>query len=227
MNSSSSNLAFAFFGRRQSHFAVGWIVVVMIALAANCPLLNAQSPEPSASPAASPSPTPGVALNPALYLPQGATVQVADSSATRATSAVKRNNSRKASSDRGGAKFANASDETPPPAEPLQLTSPAMFSPTVLAAQPQAATITLNYNVACAGSAVMVAALDGGTLNGTLGGKSITVGADGTLVFTFQTPSGPGRYHVITRLGNSEISFPFDVPATADVSTPPPLPAAP
>ena len=93
----------------------------------------------------------------------------------------------------------------------------------MLAAQPQEASITLNYNVACAGASVLVEPLDGGAINGSPGGKMVTVGADGTLTFRFQAPSGPGRYQVIARLGDTEVGFPFDVanPATATPSASP------
>ncbi len=65
---------------------------------------------------------------------------------------------------------------------------------------------------------MLVAPLDGGTVTGVSGGHTVTVGADGTLAFSFQAPSGPGRYHVIVSLGAAQMALPFDVAAPAPVS---------
>ena len=181
----------------------------------------AQTSSPVTSPTASPDPTatstPGGSTNPALYLPQAASVQVSSTGGAN-TPAV----SQRKSGSRTAAKGVTNSDTSAPPAQSLQVRSPDLFSPTSLSAQPQPATITLTYNVACAGSTVLVAPLDGGAINGTPGAQNVTVGADGTLVFSFQAPSGPGRYHVLTRLNGAEISFPFDV---ADPAAATPVPS--
>ena len=183
----------------------------MVAMLVSVAHSQAQTTAPTTTPAASPAASPGP-INPALYLPQAATVQVAGTggSTTSATARV------------GTARTATNATSTPP-VQSLQVSSPDLFSPTALAAQPQPVTITLTYNVACAGATVLVAPLDGGTVNQVGGGASqtagaqqITVGADGTLAFSFQAPAGPGRYHVITRLGGVEMALPFDVPASGN-----------
>ena len=94
--------------------------------------------------------------------------------------------------------------------------------PTALAAQPPPVTVSLAYNPACAGANVTVVPLDAGQINGAVGAQTVTIGADGTLVFTFQAPNRPGRYHVMTRLGATEIALPFDVAKSA-AATPAPV----
>jgi hypothetical protein len=145
-----------------------------------------QEAAPIETPASSPTATPAPlgGVNPA-FVPQAANVQVASANGGPPTSAV-----------------------------PLLLNSPCLFSPVVLSVQPQLATFTLTYNVAYAGASVLVAPLDGGLINGAGGGQSMTVGPNGTIVFSFQAPASPGRYHVITNLGGTEIALPFIVPAT-------------
>jgi hypothetical protein len=169
------------------------------------------SPTPS-DPVSTPSPTDGNGSS--LYLPRAATVQLGGTTGGSTSALGKR-------SGTSGLHSAGTSDVDQPPAQPLQINSPELFSPTTLSTQPQAAGITLMYDTACAGLQVLVAPLDGGMINGSTGAKSVTVGTDGTLIFSFQAPSGPGRYHVVTRLGNSEISLPFDVPVP-DNATPAP-----
>jgi len=105
----------------------------------------------------------------------------------------------------------SASDVGSTPVLALQLSSSDLFAPVSLSAQPELVTITLTYNVTCAGSVVTVAPLDGGGINGTSGWQQVTVASDGTVYFTFQAPSKPGRYHVLTRLSGAEIGFAFDV----------------
>ena len=187
-----------------------------------------QTPAPTATPAVSPSPDPSPSptpVNPALYLPQAATVQVAAGGGTTNAANAQQNTISKTQTSRAGATAPATSDTANPTAAvPLQPSSPDLFSPTVLAAQPQTVTVTLSYNVACAGANVLVAPLDGGSINGSAGAQTVTVGTDGTLVFNFQAPSGPGRYHVVTRLGGAEMTLPFDVadPTTATPTPPPP-----
>jgi hypothetical protein len=82
-----------------------------------------------------------------------------------------------------------------------------------MAAQGQAANVTLSYDPSLAGDQVLVAPLDGGTINGA-GAQTLTVANDGTLNFSFLPPSAPGRYQVVTQLNGAEITFPFVVPAS-------------
>ena len=154
----------------------------------------AQVPAPGSTLGTAPTTSPGPTnvVNLALYLPVSATVQIGV---------------------QNGASIL--------PSLSLQLNSPEFFSPTSLATQPQPVTVTLSYNLAAAGGSVMVAPLDGGTINGSPGGHTLTVGVDGALAFSFQAPARPGRYHVVTRLGSSETTLPFDVASPA-ATTPTP-----
>ena len=114
------------------------------------------------------------------------------------------------------------------PAVKLGFDSADLFSPTNLSIKPELATVTLTYDLACVGAKVVVAPLDGGVINGTPGGQTLQVGLDGTVLFSFQAPAGPGRYHVVTRLvtslGSRERALPFDV---IDPAAPQPLPLSP
>jgi hypothetical protein len=161
-------------------------------------LSRGQGVMPIETPAATPIaiPAPVGGVNPA-FVPQAANVQVASAPGGAPTSAL-----------------------------PLHLNSPCLFSPVVLSVQPQPATFTLTYNVAYAGASVLVAPLDGGLINGASGGRTITVGPTGTIVFTFQAPASPGRYHVITNLGGAEIALPFIVPAAPTSTGPIALPVS-
>ena len=114
------------------------------------------------------------------------------------------------------------------PAVKLGFDSLDLFSPTKLSIQPELASVTLTYDLACVGAKVIVAPLDGGMINGVPGGRTLQVGPDGTVAFSFQAPASPGRYHVITRLvlplGSRERALPFDV---IDPLAPQPLPVDP
>ncbi len=115
-----------------------------------------------------------------------------------------------------------------PPAVKLGSDSADLFSPTKLSITPELATVMLTYDLTCVGARVIVAPLDGGMINGTPGGQTLTVGLDGTVAFSFQAPASPGRYHVVTRLvtslGSRERALPFDV---IDPQAPVPLPVEP
>ena len=78
----------------------------------------------------------------------------------------------------------------------------------------------------CVGTPVLVAPLDGGLINGQPGGVNIPIAADGTVSFTFQAPSYPGVFHVITRLNDVEIALPFEVASSVAASLPPTIGSA-
>ncbi len=166
------------------------------------------APTPTAAPKPTATPTPPD-LNSAAYVaprtPQ-ATVQLSSSAATQpapvATSA-----SAVTMLDTAAPVAPSATSIQPP------LAGANIFSPTALSVQPESAAVTLTYDPSMAGAQVLVAPLDGGTINGQSAGTNVTVAADGTASFTFQAPAHAGLYHVITRLDTVEIALPFEVAA--------------
>ena len=97
----------------------------------------------------------------------------------------------------------------------LEVCTPDAFAITSLAADAGPATVTLLYNPACADLKVTVAPLDGGTLNGSAGGKQIAIGSDGKLTFVYQPPATPGYYNVVVSLGAYQRVLPFQVTAAS------------
>lgn len=205
---------------RRQIFAVAsmaWICTVVFS-----PLSRAQDVRPIENPIATPVDTPAPSPGPSpdlspmcaggtrAYWPTVATVRLTPNSSplqSASTNGLANNY------------VATNAVATDLPAQALTVSSPGVLSNTDLSAQPESATITLTYEVACAGEKVLVAPLDGGKINGSAGGQWITVAADGTISFSFQAPSRAGRFHVVTHLRDSEISFPFTV-ARAINSTP-------
>jgi hypothetical protein len=81
--------------------------------------------------------------------------------------------------------------------------------------------VKLQFPVSLASKTVAVAALDGGTL--TSGGGTSSVGADGSLSFSFQVSAQPGVHRVIVLDPNAEGDAPyiigvvhFEVPSPAN-----------
>ena len=94
-------------------------------------------------------------------------------------------------------------------------------APATAAGAPLPATVTLNYAPDRAGTNVWVQPLQSGTLS-TLDaqGKTVTstrgfpltIGAAGSVTFTFQAPATPNSYQVYTRLDNVTTTLNFLVP---------------
>jgi hypothetical protein len=81
--------------------------------------------------------------------------------------------------------------------------------------------VKLQFPVSLASKTVAVAALDGGTL--TSGGGTSSVGADGSLSFSFQVSDQPGVHRVIVIDPNADEDSPyiigvvqFEVPSPAN-----------
>ena len=164
--------------------------VAAIALILPWPALG-QAPTPGA-PSAEPPPVQAGDYSPTLYLPLSATIQLGNL---------------------GDLKLPTLSLPVS-----LPLTVPGVFAATKLAAQPPPATLTLAYNPLYAGARAVVAPLDGGTLTGADADHLFTIGSDGKLVFSFQPPASPGRYHVLVQLGGSAAAFSFDVASPASAT---------
>lgn len=90
-------------------------------------------------------------------------------------------------------------------AAPITLTA-------AVGAAPAAAPIALRFDATRAGARAWVQALDGGTLDGTPGGRWVSLGADGTLAFVFQALAGrQEHFQVSVRLDNVESLLRFHV----------------
>ena len=167
--------------------------LILAAALALCSLhLHAQELPP-----ASGTPAPTVDLS--LYLPQ-ATVQTPPTGNTSSVAA-----SRVAAS--------SVQSQAPAVNTPVNLDvcTAESFCVTNLSNAAQPVTVTLTYSTALAGATVVIASLDGGAINNSSGAKQVTVGTDGTVVFTFQPPAAPGLYNVVTTVGGYQRIMPFQV----------------
>lgn len=82
-----------------------------------------------------------------------------------------------------------------------------------LSGKAQPAAVALRFDPARAGANVWVHPVDGGTVDGKPDGRFLTLGSDGVLSFSFQTPLGRSDvFHVVVRLDNVETVLPFEVP---------------
>ncbi len=90
--------------------------------------------------------------------------------------------------------------------------------PAASGSAPDAATVTLQFAANNAGKSVWVQALDGGTINGTPGGRFLELDAAGALAFLFQAPAASARYQITVRLDNVESLLAFAVYDPAQLS---------
>lgn len=178
--------------------AAALVLAVVAGLVFAAGILSAQTVTPA------PAPSPTVApIDPSIYLPQ-ATVQIAASPAPSANST--------AVSSKVAADTTSANSAAAAVLPPLEVCAPDAFAITTLAPS-QTATVTLTYNGACAGMTVVIAPLDGGSVNASAGSKQVTVGKDGTACFSFQAPAAAGLYNVLAVLGGYQRVLPFQVNA--------------